>query len=109
MTAAAAIPISSKPLKHKERRAAGAYRRYLKLQEKASALYEAADRMAFKLAKKIGEGKAIRISSDGRGIEVVDLYQAAIHHPKRKPEQMPKAWAHAAVRQFEIREVNLVS
>jgi hypothetical protein len=51
----------------------------------------------------------VRISVEGKGIQVIDNYQAAIRHPKRQPEQMPKAWAHGSVRQFEFKEIQIFS
>ena len=100
----------SKPLTRKERRAAAAYRKILRAKEKASIEYERADRETLRLANLLGgHGKIARISQDGKGIQIVDNYQAAIHHPKLRPGQMPKGWAHAALRQFEIEELKLVS
>lgn len=100
--------ISTKRLTRKERSIAAKYRKLTKAQERAATQYELADRLAFSIAKQIGGHETrIRISSDGKGIEVVDNYQAAISHPKRKPEQMPKAWAHGSVRQFEFKEVQI--
>jgi len=108
MSTTAAPALVSKPLTRRERSAANLYRRMEKAQERASALYELSDRIAYKLAQKLGgEGKTTRISVDGRGIQVVDNYQAAIKHPKRQPEQMPKAWAHGSVRQFEFKEIQI--
>lgn len=102
--------MDSKPLTRRERRAASAYRKIIRAQEKASVQYELADRETLKLANLLGgHGKTARISVDGKGILVVENYRAAIDHPKRKPEQMPKAWAHAAVRQFSIEELKLVA
>ncbi len=99
-----------KPLTRRERRAAAAYRKILRAKEKGSAEYERADRETLKLAKLLGgHGKTARISVDGKGIQIVDNYQAAIEHPKRKPEQMPKGWAHAALRQFDVEELKLVA
>lgn len=102
--------MDSKPLTRRERRAAAAYRKILRLQEKASVQYELADRATLKLANLLGgHGKTARISVDGKGIQIVDNYQAAIEHPKRKPDQMPKGWAHAALRQFSVDELKLVA
>ena len=98
----------SKPLTRKERSIAATYRRLVKAQERASAQYELADRLSFKMAQKAGgDGQVVRISSEGKALEIIDLYQAAIKHPKRKPEQMPKAWAHGSVRQFELKETSI--
>jgi hypothetical protein len=95
-------------LTKRERSIAAKFRRLQKAQERASANYELADRLSFQIAQQAGgHGKTVRISADGKGIEVVDNYQAAIAHPKRGPEQMPKAWAHGSVRQFELKEVSL--
>lgn len=102
--------MDSKPLTRRECRAAAAYRKLVKLKERASADYERADRQALKLATLIGgHGKTVRISAEGKAIEVVDNYQAAIAHPKRKPDQMPKAWAHGCVRQFDFEELKSVA
>lgn len=95
-------------LTRKERAIAAKYRKLTKAKEKAAAEYERADRLALDIATRAGgAGKIVRISLEGKAIQVVDNYQAAIAHPKRKPEQMPKAWAHAAVRQFDFEEVTL--
>lgn len=104
---ATAAAISSKPLTRKERSIAAKYRKLVKVQERASSEYERADRLAFAIAQQVGAGKKIRITADGKGIEVVDNYQAAIAHPKRGEDQMPKAWAHGSVRQFELKEVRI--
>lgn len=96
-----------KPLTKRERSIAAKYRRVLKAEEKAAAQYELADRLKLQIAIKGGAGNTVRISADGKGIEIVDNYQAAIAHPKRKPDQMPKAWAHGSVRQFELKEVSI--
>lgn len=93
------------PLTKRERSIASKYRRMVKAKEKASAQYELADRLAFEIAQK-SKGDIVRIS-EGKGIQAVDQMQAAILHPKRKPDQMPKGWCHAAFRQFEIEEVKL--
>ena len=92
-----------KPLTRRERSVAAKYRRLVKAQEKAAAQYDLADRIAFQIAQK-SKGEVVRIS-ETKGIRAIDQMQAAITHPKRKPDQMPKAWAHAAVRQFSIEEV----
>jgi hypothetical protein len=95
-------------LTRKERAIAAKYRKFVKAKERAAADYERADRLALDIATRAGgAGKIVRISAEGKGIQVVDNYQAAILHPKRQPDQMPKAWAHAAVRQFEFEEVNV--
>jgi hypothetical protein len=92
-------------LSKRERSIAAKYRRMLRAKEKAGAQYELADKLAFEIAGK-SKGQVVRIS-DSKGIQAVDQMQAAISHPKRKPEQMPKGWCHAAFRQFEIEEVKL--
>jgi len=98
-----------KPLTRKERRAAAAYRKIQRAKEKASAEYERADREIFKLATLLGgHGATVRISSDGKGIKIVEPLRAALESPKLGPGQMPKAWAHAAVRQFDVEELKLV-
>jgi len=94
-----------KPLTKRERSFAHKYRRMLKAKERAGAQYELADRIALDIAKK-SKGELVRIS-DTKGIQAVDQMQAAIDHPKRQPDQMPKGWCHAAFRQFEIEEVKL--
>jgi hypothetical protein len=110
MSTAAAPAIVSKPLTRRERSAANLYRRLIKAQERASAMYELSDRIGYKLAQKLGgDLKTVRISVEGKGIQVIDNYQAAIRHPKRQPEQMPKAWAHGSVRQFEFKEIQIFS
>lgn len=98
-----------KALTRKERSIAAKYRKLVKAQDLASAKYELVDRIGFEIARQAGgNGKTVRISADGKGLEVIDNYLAAINHPKRKPEQMPKVWAHGCVRQFDFKEVNLV-
>jgi hypothetical protein len=98
----------SKPLTRKERSIAAAYRRLQKAEERASAQYELADRLKFAIAQKAGgHGQVVRISSEGKALEIIDNYQAAIAHPKRGEKQMPKAWAHGSVRQFEVKEVSI--
>lgn len=92
-------------LTKRERSIAAKYRRMVKAKEKAGAQYDLADRLALDIAKK-SKGEVVRIS-EGKGILAIDQMQAAISHPKRKPEQMPKGWCHAAFRQFEIEEVRL--
>ena len=92
-------------LTKRERSIAAKYRRMLKAKEKAGAQYELADRLALEIATKT-KGQVVRIS-EATGIQAIDQMQAAINHPKRKPEQMPKGWCHAAFRQFEIEEVKL--
>jgi hypothetical protein len=97
-----------KPLTRRERSIAAKYRKVLKAEERASAQYELADRLKFAIAQLAGgHGKVVRISADGKALEVINPMQAAISHPKRKPDQMPKAWAHAAVRQFDLKEVSI--
>lgn len=98
----------SKPLTRRERSVAAKYRKVLKAEERASAQYELADRLKFAIAQQAGgNGKTVRISSEGKALQVIDNYQAAIAHPKRDAAQMPKAWGHAAVRQFELKEVSI--
>lgn len=98
----------SKPLTRRERSVASKYRKLVKAQERASANYELADRISFSIAQQAGgNGKTVRISSEGKALQVIDNYQAAIAHPKRDPQQMPKAWAHGSVRQFELKEVSI--
>lgn len=98
----------SKPLTRRERSIAAKYRRLQKAQERASANYELADRISFSIAQLAGgAGKTVRISADGKALQVIDNYQAAIAHPKRDPKQMPKTWAHGSVRQFELKEVSI--
>lgn len=100
----------AKNLTRKERAIASKYRKLVKAKEKAAAQYDLADRLALDIATRAGgDGTIVRISAEGKAIQVVDNYQAAIQHPKRKPEQMPKAWAHAAVRQFEFEEVTIAT
>lgn len=101
---------ATKALTRKERSAAALYRKIGKAQDRASTQYELADKLAFKLAQQLGgNGKAVRISPEGRGIQVIDNYLAAITHPKRAADQMPKAWAHGSVRQFEFKEIAVLS
>ena len=95
----------SKALTRRERSIATKYRRLVKAQEKASAQYDLADRLAFDIAQK-SKGQVVRIS-ETKGIQAIDQMQAAIAHPKRKPDEMPKGWAHAAFRQFKIEEVSI--
>ena len=99
---------TSGKLTRKERKIAAQYRKLQKAQERASTQYDLADRLSFSIAHLAGgHGKIARISTDGKAIQVVDNYQAAIAHPKRAPEQMPKAWAHGSVRQFDLKETTL--
>jgi hypothetical protein len=95
----------AKPLTKRERSFAYKYRRIAKVQEKASALYDLADRLTFDISRK-SKGQVVRIS-ETKGIQAIDQMQAAIAHPKRKPDEMPKGWAHAAFRQFKIEEVSI--
>ena len=97
--------MSAKVLTKRERSLASKYRRFLKAQEKASAQYDLADRLAFDIART-SQGQVIRIS-ETKGIQAIDQMQAAIAHPKRKADEMPKGWAHAAFRQFKIEEVSI--
>jgi hypothetical protein len=98
-----------KPLTRKERRVAASYRKIQKAKEKASAEYERADRETLKLANLLGgHGATARISQDGKGIKIVEPLRAALESPKLQAGQMPKAWAHAAVRQFDVEELKLV-
>jgi hypothetical protein len=98
----------SKPLTRKERAIAATYRRLQKAQERAALQYELADRLSFSIAQKAGgHGHVVRINAEGKAIQVIDNYQAAIAHPKREPAQMPKAWAHGSVRQFELKETSI--
>lgn len=94
-----------KPLTRRERSLAAKYRRLVKAKERAAVQYELADRLAFEIATKTN-GKPIRIS-DTKAIQVVDQVKAAIEHKNRRADQMPKIWAHAAARLFEIEEVKL--
>lgn len=94
-----------KKLTRRERSLAAKYRRMVKAKERAGVQYELADRLALEIATK-SAGKVVRIS-ETLGIQAVDQVKAALEHPKRKPEQMPKIWAHAAARLFEIEEVKL--
>lgn len=94
-----------KPLTKRERSFAAKYRRMLKAQERAASLYEKADRLALEIATK-SKLELVRIS-ETLGIQAVDQVKAALNHPKRKPDQMPKIWAHAAARLFAIEEVKL--
>jgi len=111
MTSAATTPaLASKPLKRKEKRAAHLYRRMQKAEELASKYYELVDRLGFALASLLGgDGKTTRIAVDGKGIIVIDNYEAAKKHPKLEPGQMPKAWAHGSVRQFSFKETTVFS
>jgi len=90
-----------------ERSLAAKYRRMLKAEERAGLQYALAERLAFAIATK-SKGEVVRIS-DTKGIKAVDQMRAAIDHQKRKADEMPKAWAHAAVRQFKIEEVALAA
>lgn len=107
--AAKQTALVTKPLTRRERSAASTYRKIQKAQERASAQYELADRLSFKLGEQIGAGKVARISVDGKGIQAIDNYQAAIQHPKREPGAMPKAWAHGCVRQYDFKEINVIA
>ena len=96
-----------KPLTRRERSIAAKYRKLVKAQDRASLEYERADRLSYQIATLSGgHGKVVRIA-ESKGIEIIDNYEAAKAHPKRKPEQMPKAWAHGSVRQFELKEVTV--
>lgn len=98
----------SKPLTKRERSIAATYRRLVKAQERAEMQYELVDRLSFAIAQKAGgHGHVVRISAEGKALEVIDNYQAAIAHPKRADGQMPKAWAHGSVRQFALKEVSI--
>lgn len=94
-----------KKLTRRERSFAAKYRRLQKAKDRAAVQYELADRLALEIATK-SAGKVIRISEE-KGIKAVDQVKAALEHPKRRPDQMPKIWAHAAARLFEIEEVKL--
>jgi len=97
--------LSAGKLTRKERSAAAKYRKLCKAQDRAKAEYELCDRLTLSIAQLAGgHGKLVRISSEGKAIEVIDNYVAAIQHPKRAPEQMPKAWAHGSVKQFDLKE-----
>lgn len=97
-----------RPLTRRERSIAAKYKRFRSTQDRASALYAEADRIAFELAQKLGgHGKVMRISEEGKALQVIDNYQAAIEHPKREKGEMPKAWAHGSVRQFEFKETHV--
>jgi hypothetical protein len=99
--------ISSKPLTRRERSIAAKYKKFLRAQARASGQYELADRLALQIAKDLGgDGKTARIAIDGRGIQVIDNYQAAIAKAKATGI-MPKVWAHAAGRQYELKEVSV--
>lgn len=97
-------------LTKRERSVAAKYRRYRKVLERAQFFYELADRLAVAIADKLKKqhGTEVRISETGQGIRLVDNYIAAQKHPKLMPGQMPKAWAHGSVRQFELEEVKAV-
>lgn len=98
----------SAKLTRKEKSVAAKYRKLVKAQEKAAANYELVDRLSFSIAQLAGgHGKTVRISAEGKALSVTDNYQAAISHPKRSDEQMPKAWAHGCVRQFDIKETQV--
>lgn len=97
----------AKPLTRRERSIAAKYRKFLKAQEKASLEYERADRLSYAIGIAVGHKHVIRISPEGKGVEVTDNYEAAKAHPKRDPAQMPKAWAHGSVRQFELKEISV--
>lgn len=98
----------AQPLSRRERSIAAKYRKLVKAQEKASLEYERADRLAFAIGMLAGgHGKVVRINPEGKALQVIDNYEAAKAHPKRDPKQMPKAWAHGSVRQFELKEVSV--
>ena len=110
MTASATLAApATKPLSKRERHAAHAWKRIQKIRDQASAKYALADRMTFALAKLLGgHGKIIRITPEGRGLRVVDPLRAATESPKYLDGEMPKAWAHAAVRQFGLEELKQI-
>jgi len=96
----------SKPLTRRERSVASKYRKFQKAQERASLEYERADRLAYSIAQIAGgHGRVVRIHPEGKALQVIDNYEAAKAHPKRDPAQMPKAWAHGSVREFELKEI----
>lgn len=97
----------AKPLTHRERSIAAKYRKLVKAQERAALEYERADRLSYAIGNAIGHGHVIRINAEGRALQVIDNYEAAKSHPKRDPAQMPKAWAHGSVRQFELKEISV--
>ena len=96
-------------LTRRERSIAAKYRKYTRALEQAERFYALADRQLFALAQTLGgeHGITARISVDGKGLMLLDNFTAAETDPKREPEEMPKAWAHGAVRQFAVKKVNL--
>lgn len=92
-----------KPLSKRERSIRAKYRKLQNAEAAASAKYAERDRLAFQIAQLGGgHGKTVRIAED-RGVEIVDQYEAA--KAKAANGEMPKAWAHGSVRQFDFKEV----
>lgn len=96
-------------LTKRERAVASKYRKFLRATARAERFYEEAGRHVFSIAQKLNgvHGSTIRIAVDGKGILLLDNYIAAVTNPKRGPKEMPKAWAHGSVKQFQLKEINL--
>jgi len=79
----------------------------LNAQRRAASQYELSDRLGFELGQLAGgHGQLVRISQN-LALQVTEPMKTAIENPKREPTQMPKAWAHAAVRFFDFKEITL--
>jgi len=96
-------------LTKRERSIAAKYRKAQKAAEKGARYYALADQCIYAIAQMLkGEhGRTARINTDGKGIMLLDNFVAALTNAKRKPDEMPKAWGHGSVRQFELKEINL--
>lgn len=97
-------------LTKRERSTAYTYKRIQKAQERGAAFYAQADRLTYSLAKKLNleHGRIVRISVDGKGLQLIDNYIKAQLRPDREEKDMPKCWSKAsAVRQFELKEVSV--
>ena len=103
------------PLTKRERAIARTFARYEKLQEKASAAYARADRLATELAQKIFKiknaralnefTKAVRISEEGKHLLAEAQFLAAQKDALNGGDG--KIWAHGAVRPWKLSTKNL--
>ena len=97
-------------LTKRERSVAYKYKRIQKALERGAASYAEADRLAYSIAKKLDleHGRIVRISVDGKGLQLIDNYVRAQIRPDREEKDMPKCWSKASsVRQFELKEVSV--
>ena len=93
-----------------ERSISHKYKRIQKALEKGAAFYAQADRLTYSIAKRLEmeHGRIVRISIDGKGLQLIDNYVRAQIRPDREEKDMPKCWSKASsVRQFELKEVSV--